>query len=169
MRKSIFEMSDESPDSVFKSKEINENNLNGKKVLSILKDYEKTFKNTIDDIYSNLCEKISKLEKDMENQTEKLIFLENLNKNSKEYDEKLSDLINFKKKTNETLQSNNFLISKLETNLSNSFYKYDKLYLDNLLVPGTIGDFCKFKNLREYIEVNIINININKIKLNKIK
>jgi hypothetical protein len=156
-RKSIFDMSEEIPDKIInKSLDIDEKKFIEKKVFSVLKEYEKTFKHTIEDLNNKFCEKFFKLEQELEIRKEKLNDLESLNKNSKEFDEKLSDLIIFKKKTNETLHTNNFLISKLETNLSNSFYKYDRLYLDNLIVPGIIGDFCKFKNLKAYIEVNKI-------------
>ena len=41
----------------------------------------------------------------------------------------------------------------LSREYSESCYKYDKLILDNLLVPGYIGSGnCKFKNLKEFLE-----------------
>ena len=41
----------------------------------------------------------------------------------------------------------------LSREYSESCYKYDKLILDNLLVPGYIGPGnCKFKNLKEFLE-----------------
>jgi len=43
----------------------------------------------------------------------------------------------------------------LQKDLSQLNEKYDKIFEENLIIPGTIGDFCKFKNMREYIEVRI--------------
>ena len=41
----------------------------------------------------------------------------------------------------------------LNKDYSESCYKYDKMILDNLLVPGYIGPGnCKFKNLKEFLE-----------------
>ena len=41
----------------------------------------------------------------------------------------------------------------LSREYSESCYKYDKMILDNLLVPGYIGSGnCKFKNLKEFLE-----------------
>ena len=43
--------------------------------------------------------------------------------------------------------------SNLSREYSESCYKYDKMILDNLLVPGYIGPGnCKFKNLKEFLE-----------------
>ncbi len=67
--------------------------------------------------------------------------------------EKISELQKFQENTNEALVTHDVVINNLETDLKKACAKYDKHYLDNLIVPGTIGDFCKYKNLKEYIEV----------------
>ena len=60
---------------------------------------------------------------------------------------------NAQKKTNDQMISYDFKITQLQKDFSNSSYKYDKIYLDNLIIPGTIGDYCRYKNMKEYIEV----------------
>lgn len=72
--------------------------------------------------------------------------------------ERVNDLQIFQKKANDQLISHEVKINSMQKDLSNACYKYDKLYLDNLVIPGTIGDYCKFKNMKEYIEHNITQV-----------
>ena len=39
--------------------------------------------------------------------------------------------------------------------LSSAKLKYDKIFIDNLTVPGYIGEYSQYKTLREYLSVNI--------------
>ena len=39
--------------------------------------------------------------------------------------------------------------------LNKAKIKYDKIFIDNLTVPGYIGEYSQFKTLRNYIEHNI--------------
>ena len=39
--------------------------------------------------------------------------------------------------------------------LSSAKIKYDKIFIDNLTVPGYIGEYSQYKTLREYLSVNI--------------
>jgi len=68
--------------------------------------------------------------------------------------QKINDLVLFSKKTTDQIMSIDIKLNSLQKEFSNACYKYDKIYLDNLNVPGTIGDYCKYKNMREYIEVS---------------
>jgi hypothetical protein len=69
--------------------------------------------------------------------------------------EKVSDLIIFQKKTSDQLISHDMKLNNMQKDLTNACYKYDKIYLDNLVLPGIIGEFCRFKNLKEYIDDNL--------------
>ena len=42
-------------------------------------------------------------------------------------------------------------INNLIKDLNDACFKYDKMFLNNLQVPGQIGDCCKWKNLKEYL------------------
>lgn len=53
---------------------------------------------------------------------------------------------------NESLTYHDVRINNLIKELNNACFKYDKIYLNNLIIPGKIGDFCKYKNLKEYLE-----------------
>ncbi len=50
----------------------------------------------------------------------------------------------------------NIKLTSLQKDLESAIKKYDNMIMNNLFIPGTIGQFCPFKNLREYIEVNFI-------------
>lgn len=63
--------------------------------------------------------------------------------------EKYLDLGPLQKKINENLISQEIRINNLSKEISNACYKYDKIFLDNLVLPGQIGEFCRFKNLRD--------------------
>lgn len=47
----------------------------------------------------------------------------------------------------------------MSNDITNMRIKYDKLFLDNLTVPGFIGEFCKFKTIRDYLDNNIKEMN----------
>ena len=70
--------------------------------------------------------------------------------------DKLEDLIKFKESTNDILYNINSKLINLNNNYNDSCYKYDQIFLKNMEVPGIVGDYAKYKNLREFIEVNII-------------
>ena len=79
--------------------------------------------------------------------------------------EKVDNLINTYNKARETLLTQELRINTINKDLDNSKFKYDKLISDNLTVPGLIGDYCKYRSLREYLENNIKEMSI----LNKYK
>ena len=68
---------------------------------------------------------------------------------------KISELMNFKKKAENDLISQKVRLESSVKDFSNAIYKYDKIILDNLNVPGHIGAGAKYKNLSEYLSHNI--------------
>lgn len=87
-----------------------------------------------------------------------IILEEQLAKLSKQlYDlnikaEKASETSQIEKKNHELILTNEIRLNNLDKNLSASIYKYDKLFMENLVLPGQIGDFCKFKNVKECLD-----------------
>lgn len=69
--------------------------------------------------------------------------------------EKIDEFTSFISKANDLLTTHEIRINNVLKDLTNSKYKYDKIFLDNLVVPGFIGDYCKYKNLKEYLDFNI--------------
>lgn len=66
------------------------------------------------------------------------------------------------KKFSENLMTYDIRLSNLSKELSSSIFKYDKIILDNLIIPGQVGEYCKFKNMKEFIlflsdQISILN------------
>ena len=46
-------------------------------------------------------------------------------------------------------------ISAIRKDISEACYKYDKIFIDQLTLPGIIGDKCKYPSVKDYIKNNI--------------
>ena len=82
-------------------------------------------------------------------------------------------------KTNDNLTSHEIRINNLREDFSKATHKYDKIYLDNLELPGYIGRCAKYKNcqlffsdiikelnkLNNYKEKNTVDLKVYKEKL----
>ena len=85
---------------------------------------------------------------------ENKLFFENI-LSQKYYFEKLDSLDKIAAKLNDSLIAHEIRISKNIDDINNLRTKYDKIILDNLLLPGHIGPSCQHKNLSQYIKNNI--------------
>ena len=81
--------------------------------------------------------------------------------------DKIDDILISTQKATNTLMAHEVKINTIEKDISNACYKYDKIFIDNLSIPGKIGDYCKFKNLREYIFNNDESVNSLTTLINK--
>ena len=79
--------------------------------------------------------------------------------------DKLNSYESFSSKTNDQLISHEIRINNLREEYNKSVQKYDKIYLDNLELPGYIGKYSKYKNCQVFFEEVIKEIN----KLNSYK
>lgn len=148
-RKTIFDMEDHLPDHILPKPDSQRQ----KDVSQSLKNLEKNMKQQIETLNIKLSSKLLELEKSQQEQFTKISEISSLLQPEMENNKKISDLISFKKKTTDQMISYDFKFTHLQKDLNNIAYKYDKIYLDNLLIPGTIGDYCRYKNLKDYIEV----------------
>ena len=71
------------------------------------------------------------------------------------YFEKLDNLDKLSTKLNDGILAHEIRITKNINEINALRTKYDKIVLDNLLLPGQIGPSCQFKNLSQYIKNNI--------------
>ena len=69
--------------------------------------------------------------------------------------DKIANIELFINKTNDQLITHEIRINNLSSDFIKSTQKYDKIYLDNLELPGYIGKFAKFKNCQVFFE-NVI-------------
>ena len=79
--------------------------------------------------------------------------------------DKLNNYESFSIKTNDQLISHEIRINNLREDYNKSIQKYDKIYLDNLELPGYIGKYSKYKNCQVFFEEVIKELN----KLNSYK
>ena len=63
-------------------------------------------------------------------------------------------LISFKDSATDDLTTLELKLSSLQVEIKNACCKYDKIYLENLFIPGIIGENnSRFKNMKQFIEV----------------
>ena len=69
--------------------------------------------------------------------------------------EKIDNLLKFESKTKDILMTQDIKLTSVSKDIESMKLKYDKFLIDNLTVPGFIGDYCKYHSIREYLENNI--------------
>ena len=69
--------------------------------------------------------------------------------------EKIFEFDNFRKKVDDMLIAHEVRINNASEEMKAMKTKYDKIVVDNLEVPGFIGASCQYKNLSEYLTINI--------------
>lgn len=88
----------------------------------------------------------------------KIDDLSTLISTDKEAQNKISLLLSFKTNTENTMTTHDIKINRNEVDLQNAIYKYDKAILDNIYYPGVIGNNCKFRSLRDFVDFTTTNI-----------
>ena len=123
-------------------------------MLKQLKDIEnKMYLDTID-LKKEMFSKVNMFEKTLNEQGIHIASLNEKHIQSQVQYDKLVELDKSYRKLNEESMTQSLRIKNLDKSVQDNFYKYDRLYLDNLCIPGLIGDYCKFKNFKDFIESN---------------
>ena len=149
--------------------------------------YMTDFMNFKDEIYkkvrllesklmSEINTKFGKLNTDYQKLDNKLTFI-NENTDSllefiatqKSNSDKIVDLELFKNKAEQNIISHDMKIKNLSAEIEKIKTRYDKLFHENLDVPGYIGPGCQFKTISEYIQNYILEFSILKNEKEKIK
>ena len=128
-------------------------------ILSFFKDRDKYFVNLIS-TYKN---QIQVAEKKYENLAKliKLNYEEILASQASLNNrlDKFNSYESFVAKTNDNITSHEIRINNLREDYTRTVQKYDKIYLDNLELPGYIGRCAKYKNCQLFFEDVIKEIN----------
>ena len=91
--------------------------------------------------------------------TEKTTFLSDLISKTSYKLNKIDELMTFKKKSEDQLLSHEIKLTNTSNDLNNAIFKYDKIYIENLKVPGYIGSsLAPYKNMSEYVLNAIQNV-----------
>ena len=70
-------------------------------------------------------------------------------------EEKLTSIEKKTNKNKDDLINYDVKFTSLRKDFSEACFKYDKLFLNNLSIPGLIGHSCKFKNIKEFVEFSL--------------
>ncbi len=109
-------------------------------------EYNKKLKESLDVKYINLEKIISSFSMQLEQLQQGIV-------SDKQKIEKIAELTKFKDYTEDFINNYKDKIGLVQMDLNNACYKYDKILTDNLDVPGIIGEYNRFKTMREFIEV----------------
>ena len=105
--------------------------------------------------------KLSNFEKENKAFVSKLNFIEEKYEIFSKINEVTTDIKN-------KLQTQNIQLTQCKNDISNMLFKYDKIVSSNLMVPGIIGQNCKFDNMKLYVlnnneEISNIKSDIDKL------
>ena len=120
-------------------------------ILKQMKIEQKKFARNLEEKMDETTQLINDINKKFE---ENKAFFENV-LSQKYYLQKLDNLDKISSKLNDSLLSHEIRISKNINEINSLRTKYDRIILDNLLIPGQIGPSCQFKNLAQYLKNNI--------------
>ena len=146
-------------------------------IFRTLKDFEKKISEKTKESltqFNTRIEETNTLINKYKNETNIFQTKDDFQKEKKEIIKESSNLKYFNDKFNEL----EIQISALRKDFNDSCFKYDKIFIDQLTLPGIIGEKCKYKGIRDYIKHNIDEMsritslnqkNISDIKLNKAK
>ena len=107
--------------------------------------------NSYDSILSDVKERLEKIEKDTKASTLSIIEI-------KSKIEQFNELLTYKQNIDNNIYSQEMRIKVAIDEVYRLKSKYDKLINDNLVVPGIIGGTYRFKNLKDYINFNTLEI-----------
>ena len=97
-------------------------------------------------------DEIKKINKLLENTENNIHNLSDLISVDKETKKKLESLLEFKKKVEDYIMTNDIRLSNLEKDLSDNIFRHDNILKDTVIYPGIIGPMCKFKNFHQLID-----------------
>jgi len=153
--------------------------LDEKNILKNIIEFKNDLLKKINSLESKLSNKINLHDKNfslkLESLSEKILPISTdlsiLMQSSSEKDKKLEKFESFEKfknKAESVLLSQNIRLNKSFETISEMRSKYDKIFIENLTIPGFVGHSCKYKNISEYIIHNIKEGNKNEKQYNEI-
>ena len=127
----------------------------------ILKDFhqiETKLNNKYQKQNTSTLTKLEKIEKTIEAMNQKIINLSSLISTDKNTQQKVSQLYEFKAKTEDNFLTQEISIKNMSKELRDAINNYDKIIHDSIIYPGIIGyngKFTTFHDLIDYVLKNI--------------
>ena len=82
---------------------------------------------------------------------------------------KIDAIEKFDKKTDNRISTQESRLMAIMNEIEKIKTKYDKIFIDNMTVPGYVGGHCKYLNLSEYLTFNINEVSLLKFELEQLK
>lgn len=120
-----------------------------------LKEIEnKIYLDTVD-FKTTILNRVSSIEKSSGDIVQRITVIEESSTGLGSKIDKVAEIDKSCKKLAEEAMTQGLRIKNLDKTMNDNFYKYDRLYLDNLVIPGVIGEYSKYKTFKEFIEANM--------------
>ncbi len=127
-------------------------------LLNEIREAENRTKSSNKDLENEVNNQLNQFVDGFNENKQKIVDLQNFNATVKvKVLDHVNELLTFKTNTSEDLFTQSIQINNMQKDFSSTTEKLDKMYLENLILPGKIGEHCQYQNLREYLEVNNLN------------
>ena len=130
---------------------------------------EKKIMNKLNAKETEIKDELTNLKEKSTSILQKSEILLNNYSNDKLRDTKIADLETFKNKVNDMMIAHDIRINNNIRDISNLTSKYDKMFTENIFVPGFVGPSCQYKSLSDYISFNINEVSRLKVEKDEIK
>ena len=121
-------------------------------ILKSMRNIDSKLKNQFEANTEALEQRLVLYDSKLEAMTQKIADLSTLiNKDNSIY-ERLDQLAAFKSATESTLTTHEVKQNMISKELRDAIFKYDKVIVDNLIYPGVIGNSCKFRTFKDFID-----------------
>ena len=127
----------------------------------ILKDFkqiESKLNTKYEKINSTTLSKLDNFEKAIQTMKQKIFDLSSLISTDKNIQQKVSQLYEFKTKTEETFITQELSLKNNAKELKDAINNYDKIIYNSVIYPGIIGNNSKFNNFHQLIDYVLQNI-----------
>ena len=82
---------------------------------------------------------------------------------------KINSIEKFDKRTDNRISAHESRLMTIMNEIEKIKTKYDKIFIDNMTVPGYVGGHCKYVNLSEYLTFNINEVSLLKLEIEQLK
>ena len=117
--------------------------------------FEENFNRKIFLIEEKLTKTFDEFESKLNQLKDKHNFFSEQTQTIKFIEEKIDSIEKKTNKNSDDLINYDAKFTSLRKDFSDACFKYDKLFLNNLTIPGLIGNSCKFQNFKEFVEFSL--------------
>ena len=121
-------------------------------ILGDLKKIDSKINSKIDEKNTEITDRMSIYDQKITILITQISEIYNIIANQKNQDDKISQFAHFKQKTEESMFVYDSRIHTLEKDINNAIYKYDNIISNSILVPGLIGNSCRFPTVRAFLD-----------------